>query len=83
MSYIGAAFVMLECRRIDAEGCGGGSRSIPSGKTRLYMGWFIDRSAAYIWGGLLTDRLENKHKKLAKQIDSILKSAKTSKHRNT
>jgi hypothetical protein len=36
----------------------------------------------YIWGGLLTDRLESKHKKLARQIDSILKSTKTGKHRN-
>ena len=31
----------------------------------------------------MTDRLGSKHKKLTKQINSILKSTKTGKHRNT
>ena len=37
----------------------------------------------HIRGGLLTDQLESKHKKRTKQINSILKSTKTCKHRDT
>ena len=37
----------------------------------------------YLWGGLLTDRLESKHKKLARQIGTILGFTKPQRHIHT
>ena len=36
-----------------------------------------------VWGGLLTDRLESKHKKLARQIGTILGFTKPQRHTRT
>ena len=37
----------------------------------------------YIWGGLLTERLESKQRKLAKQIETILRITNPQRHIHT
>ena len=56
---------------------------VPIGAAPLVGSRSIPEVAVCIWGGLLTDQLESKQKKLAKQIGTILRFTNPSSHIHT